>query len=287
MFLIIKLLLSRLFDYGLFYFVIVVMSLIVPVDLGNLLFFWGAIAVPVAWIPLEAVWLRWEGTTPGKKLFGLTLPRLSWRQALCRALTFMPPADLIVRPMGWKQALIGLACVHGAVSALFLGHSIADMAVRYEGSVTTSGWVQYVSDDGKFRVHFPKQPKEISQALDSPEGGEINLNEVKAYKKAEFSVSYLDLPKKWKLFSANILLKGAMKVILEHLTGTQLLEHTIVKHKNYPAMDFRLQEGDKLIEGRLILVDNTLYKLWVVYFSDTPREQQHEAFLDSFELIQK
>lgn len=287
MFLFLRRFLARLFDYGLFYFVTVFISLVLPVELEKQLFFLWALIVPIVWAPIEMVFFKHYRTTPGKKLFGLYLPPMSWNESFKRAFLFRRPCELIVKTIGLKWYVIALMLASAAGSALFLGDDIAEAAIHYEQQVTADGWVQYISDNGKFQVHFPKKPQQASQTFDVPNGEPINLSEYKAaHKEAEFSVSYLDLPKKWRLFSSNTLLKGAMKVVLEHMPGAELIDKQLVKHKNYPAMNFRLKEGGNTIEGRLILVGNTLYKLSVVYFPDTPREEQHETFLSSFELKQ-
>jgi hypothetical protein len=278
--------LARLFDYGLFYSVTVFISLVLPIDIDSQLLTLWAMMVPFVWAPIEMALLKRFGTTAGKKLFGLSFPPLSWAESFRRVFLFKKPRDLEVRPIGLIRYVIALMLTCFAAGTLFLGDDISEVAVRYEGQVTAKGWVQYISDDGKFQVQFPKKPKEASQVFEVPDGDPINLSEFKVHKEAEFSVSYLDLPKKWKLFSANTLLKGAMGVIVEHVPGSTLIDKTLVKHKSYPAMDFRMKEGENIIEGRLILVGNTLYKLWVVYFPDTPKEAQHETFVSSFELTE-
>ncbi len=285
MFLFLRRFLARLFDYGLFYFVTIFFTLIFPIELESQIFLLWSLVVPLIWMPFEALLLyKWQ-TTPGKKLFGLSLPFLSWSESCKRAFFFKRSKDLQIKTIGIKRYLIALMLACSAGSALFLGEDISEAAVHYEQSITGSGWVQYVSDNGKFQVQFPKKPVEQEpQQFDVPNGDPLEVSEFKAHKEAEFSVSYLDLPKKWKLFSSNTLLKGAMKVVHEHMPGAQITDKKLVKHKNYPAMDFKMKEGEKEIEGRLILVGNTLYKLWVVYTPSTPREQQHEIFLNSFEL---
>lgn len=175
-----------------------------------------------------------------------------------------------------------VACSAG--SGLFYGKNISEAAVHYEQQVAGSGWVEYLSENGKFSVHFPKKPEIVEKQVEVPNGDPINLSEFKAVKDAAFSVSYLDLPKKWRLFSSNTLLKGAMNVVHEHMQGTELTDKKIVKHKSYPAMDFKMKDGENHIEGRLILVGNTLYRLMVVYYPDTPRDLQHEIFVNSFDL---
>ncbi len=285
MFLFLRRFLARLFDYGLFYFITVFISLILPMEIESQFFLLWALVVPFFWAPFEAIFLYALQTTPGKKIFGLSLPLLSWSESFKRAFFFKRTKDLKVKSIGIKRYLLALMLASSAGSALFLGEDISNAAVHYEQTITGTGWVQYISDNGKFQVQFPKKPVEQEpKQFEVPNGAPLEMSEFKAHKEAEFSVSYLDLPKKWKLFSSNTLLKGAMKVVHEHMPEAEIVDKKIVKHKNYPAMDFKMKEGDKEIEGRLILVGNTLYKLWVVYTPETPRELQHEIFLNSFEI---
>lgn len=284
MFLFLRRFLARLFDYGLFYIVAIFISLLLPIEVESQLFLLSSLFVPFVWAPIEMVLLKGCRTTPGKKLFGISFPFLSWRSSFKHAFLVQRSSDLLIRPIGFKRYMFALILACSVGSALFLGNNVAEAAIHYEQQVTKDGWVQYVSDDGRFQVHFPKKPQQTLATFDVPNGEQINLSEFKAHKEAEFSVSYIDLPKKWKLFGPSTLLKGAMNVVMEHKPGAELIDKRLVKHKNYPAIDFRMKEGDNIIEGRLILVGNTLYKLWVVYFPDTPREEQHETFLGSFEL---
>lgn len=285
MFLFLRRFLARVFDYGLFYFITILCFLVLPLEVDNQLFLFWALLVPFIWAPFEAMLLSLWRTTPGKKLFGLSLPSMTWVESCRRAFFFKKSKDFRVKKIGLRRYFIALMMTCSAASTLFLGENISEAAVHYEQSITGTGWVQYVSNNGKFQVQFPKKPVEQApQHFEVPHGDPLQVNECKAHQEAEFSVSYLDLPKKWRLFSANTLLKGALKVIHEHMPTAELIETKLIKHKNQPGMDFKMRDGKKEIEGRLILVGNTLYKLWVVYSPETPREQQHEVFLGSFEL---
>ncbi len=284
MFLYLKRFLARILDYGLFYFVAIFISLMLPFEISDRFYCLFAVTTPFIWAPLEALLLKRWGATPGKKLFEISIPGLSWKESFKRAFFLKSPRAIIGKQITLWRYLIALiiTCLGG--SALFFGKDISDVAVQYEQKVAGSGWIQYVSDEGQFSVHFPKKPEVGVKTYDVPDGDPINLNEYKVEKEATFSVSYLELPKKWKLFSSTTLLKGAIKVVQEHMPGTELTDKNIVKHKEYPAMDFRMKEGENIIEGRLILVGNTLYRLMVIYYPDTPRDLQHETFLNSFEL---
>lgn len=259
-----------------------------PIEVNENFYFYFALFVPFFWAPLEAFLISRYQTTPGKKLFGITIPGLSWKQSLKRAFFLgQRPGEMQFKKITYWRYLIAFMIACSAGSGLFYGKDISEAAVEYEQKVTGAGWVEYIAENGRFSVHFPKKPNVTEQKVEVPNGDPINLSEFKAVKDAAFSVSYLELPKKWRIFSSNTLLKGAMKVVHEHMPGTNLLDKKIVKHKNYPAMDFKMKEGSNEIEGRLILVGNTLYRLMVVYYPDTPRDEQHQTFVNSFELKSK
>lgn len=285
MFLSLRRSLARLLDYGLFYFCAVFLSLMAPVEVNENFYFKFALAAPLFWAPLEALFISKYSTTLGKKLFGITIPNLTFKESLKRALFLgKRPGVVTYQKISYWRYIFALMIACSAGSGLFYGKAISEAAVHYEQQVAGSGWVEYLSENGKFSVHFPQKPEVVEKQVEVPNGDPISLSEFKAVKDAAFSVSYLDLPKKWKLFSSTTLLKGAMKVVQEHMTGTELIDKNIVKHKNYPAMDFKMKDGDNHIEGRLILVGNTLYRLMVVYYPDTPRDLQHETFVNSFDL---
>jgi hypothetical protein len=279
---------ARLTDYGLFYFIGVFLSLILPFEFQDNFYFSFALAVPLLWAPLEALFLRRFNVTPGKKAFGIRIENLtSWGQALKRAF-FIPtrPGTVFTSPIGKWRHLLALILALTCASSFFLGKSISDAAVQFEGQMVRDGWVQYASDEGNFIVHFPKKPELATHTFDVPNSDKtVDFNEVKAKKSdCTFSVSYLELPKKWRIFSAGTLLKGAIGVVTDHMPGAKLIEKKQGKHKNYPSLDFRMQQGEDLIEGRLILVGSTLYKLTVIYPPDATQENQHVPFLDSFDL---
>ena len=94
----------------------------------------------------------------------------------------------------------------------------------------------------------------------------------------------MDLPKKWKLAGSSRLLQGALDLIMKHTLGSELLFKSMTKHKNFKALDFHLSQGQEEVQGRLILVGMTLYRLTVVYPPDLAHQLQHDEFIDSFEV---
>lgn len=281
-----KRVLARLFDWGLFYTLGVFLTLILPIGFDDKFYFSFVFLTPLLWAPLEALMLSTWETTPGKALFGISVRGLSFIKSLKRALFWgKRPGVPTFSPIRRWRLVLGVALTGIAASTLFMGKDLSNVAIQYESQVAKSGWVQYASDDGRFTIQFPKKPSsQETQKVDVADGKALELKVVKAESDAIFSVSYLDLPRKWRIFSSNILLKISMKEIVGHMEGAELTDKQMVKHKNYPAMSFKIKQGDNEIEGRLILVKNTMYKLTVVYPPGVSHEGQHETFLDSFEL---
>jgi hypothetical protein len=250
-----------------------------PFEFNEKFYFYLGLLVPLCFAPLEVFLLKKFGTTLGKKIFGIQLPPMGWKESLAWAFCLKPKKGLTAKPIPRWRYFIALAMAIAAGTTFFKSQEITEAAIHYEQQVAGKDWIDYISDDGRFKVSFPKKPEVASTTVE-----DHNLHEFKVEKEASFSVSYIDLPRKWRLFSAPTLLKGAMKVILERTPSMELIEKKLVKHKNYPAMDFRMKEKENEIEGRLILVDNTLYRLMVTYYPDTPRQLQHDVFVSSFEL---
>jgi hypothetical protein len=99
-----------------------------------------------------------------------------------------------------------------------------------------------------------------------------------------YSISYLELPRKWKIAGASRLLQGALDLIIEHIPGAKLLYKNMTKHKSFKALDFHFSQGEEDVQGRLILVGMTLYRLTVVYPPSLAHQLQKTEFLDSFEV---
>ncbi len=278
---------ARITDYGIFYLIGVLLSVVLPFEFDESFYFLFALASPLLWVPIEAYLISRWGATPGKRLFRISIPNLSFQESLHRA-CFLPkrPGTSLTQPIGKWRYIVALALALVSGSSLFMGKNLSDVAIRYEEGVTTAGWMEYASDDGKFTVQFPKEPEVASETVPVPNSDQtLNLNEVKAKQSDHtFSVSYLELPKRWRIFSPSTLLKGAMKVVLNHMPSAQLVDKKMVKLKSYPAVEFSMKEGEKEIEGRLILVGSRLYKVVVIHPHGIPKNENHEAFLNSFDI---
>ncbi len=282
---------ARVVDYSLLYATGVFAALVLPVALSNLFYLAYALAVPLLFIPIEAKLTSSWGTTPGKAILGITVrqtdgKKLTWRQALKRA-AFMDKRSGqlsqdrpgLLRRMGAYATAIGLIVLSA------LSKNITDSSIGGEKAQRVSGWVQYSAKEAGFKVDFPKKPVVESREVASGDSA-VNYNEYtsEGQSKVTYTVSYIDIPKKWGFVSSKRILKGVLDIILKLDPGAELLNKAFTSHGDHSALNFHSKKGDEEVEGRLIRVKHRLYKLTITYPATTPKELVSYKFLDSFEL---
>ena len=284
---------AQAIDYVLFYLLFSLASLFLPFYLEDLYYLGFAFFIPILWAPVEAVLLSCYKTTIGRALFNIRVEnhlggKLPFLIALKRSCFFG------TRPGVVRQKALGIfRCALAVFALIFLGgvsffeKEITVLTTGFEKYKSIDGWVDYTSNDRGFRVLLPQSPEEISTVLPVPSHNlTLKYDELKSYqtKKVYYSISYMDLPKKWKLAGSSRLLNGALDLIMKHTSGSELLFKTITKHKNFRALDFHLTQGKEEVQGRLILVGMTLYRLTVVYPPDLAHQLKQDEFLNSFEV---
>jgi hypothetical protein len=262
-------------------------------------FYLGLIgAMPFLWIPIEALFISRYGTTPGKSLFGIRVHteiggNLTFIEALKRALFLTPrPGVLSQRPLRPKRKCIAVVLSALCFLAAIFGKPLTYYSIGLDTKISNSGWTQYYSMTRGFSVSFPSEPQQESKQLEVPDTGKVlNYEEISSQQTKDvlYSVSYMELPSKWRWAGANRLLKGALDLLVKYAPESfEVLEREIILYQNHKALDFRLKRADNEVRGRFILVDNTLYKLTVVYPSSLNKEVENgDLFLDSFDLHPK
>jgi hypothetical protein len=143
----------------------------------------------------------------------------------------------------------------------------------------------YSSEDGKFKVRFPGQPKVTATGA---AGMSIKMYMVEFWNKA-YMVGWADVPipewesegrTKSRLFDAR---DGALAAVKGKSNGTT---HTILLMDKYPGVEFGGSADGKFIRARAYIVGRRLYQLLAL-----GRDEQHlasaevEEFFTSFELI--
>lgn len=284
---------ARGIDYALFYLICSVSSFFLPIYIDEIYYVLFVLFIPFLWAPIEAFLISHYKTTLGLFLLGIrvethTATKLPYLIALKRS-CFLGVRPGVIR----QKTLSAVRYVLAVVSLVVLmgvsvfEKEIAVVTTGFEKYKTIEGWMDYTACDGKFRVLLPQVPEEESKVLPVPSQNKtLNYNELTSHqtKKVYYSISYIQLPNKWRMAGANRLLQGALDLIIEHIPGAKLLHKNMTNYRNYRAIDFHFSQGDEDVQGRLILVGMTLYRLTVVYPPDLAHQLQKTEFLNSFEI---
>ena len=286
--------LARFCDYCLCFLTLSAVTLFLPFFYGPFFYYYLALAVPFIWAPIEAFLISKWGTTPGKALLGLSVRdalgfKLPYFLSLKRAL-FLPgrPGTMLQKTTSWFRKLCAIVTAAGFVLAAIYGNVLTLWTVGLNEGISPDEWVQYTSDDAKFKICFPTQPEGASKELVIPDSGKVlNYEELvcKENEEVHYSVSHMKLPRSWRFAGNTTLLKGVLDVIVKYTTGAELLEKDFQKLNGHRVLDYRMKQGEnEEVKGRLIIVGSTLYKLSMVYPPAQAEKMQDNPFLDSFEL---
>lgn len=151
-------------------------------------------------------------------------------------------------------------------------------------------WTAYNDPEGAYAIEFPGTPEASSTHLDIPNSKDklpfhaINYSVDK--EGVQYSLNYTTLPKNWLKWKATLLLRGALKIISTQMSQAKILKKSSNLYNNYPALEFVMTKKNNLeCAGRLVLVDNVLYKLEVTYPKDKQESIQNDLniFLQSFD----
>lgn len=292
----IKTSLIRLIDYSIFYLFITMSSLFLPISLNEYFYGISALAVPILWAPLEALCLRVWGTTLANALFDRAVRneeggKLTFAQGLKRAFFFgkYKSGHIVHQTFSWGHRVLILAISLFSIFSVVSEKGAKKMVFNFEKQVPGE-WNRFYSAEGKFSIDFPTDPLlETNQLEIESANRTIDYNEYKSIHKENedisYAVSFIDLPKKWRFFSSNTILKGAMSVILDNEAEAKLLGKAFSTFHGQPVLDYQLKnEFGQNTDVRLMLVGSRLYKMTVTYPSSMVGELHPSDFLESFRL---
>lgn len=283
--------LARFCDYCLCFLAVGAITLFLPYFYGPFFYYGLALLVPLIWGPIEALFISKWGTTPGKALFGIWVrPKLTFSQALKRAFFISPrPGKVEQKSTSMQRKLFAFAASAAFAMAAIFGNVLAFWSVGMPKGAPVSGWVQYASTDVGFKISFPSDPQHKDKQLVIPNTGKVlDYKEITSSEseneKVTYSLSHMELPRKWRLAADTTLLKGALDAIVSHTSGAELVNKEFVTHQGHRAIDFTIKKEKEEVKGRLIMAGGTLYHLIVTYPPSLGATLQDGQFINSFEL---
>lgn len=341
--------LARLLDYSLFYCLLILPFFFASLIENDLIHLGAIYLIPLLWIPLEALFISYLGTTPGKFLFGIYIKnsdnqRIPFLKSLKRSfkvwykgilgnlplvnlyyvvkrffeikktgvLSFDKEEGIHVLQKRKRSLRTSLAsCILGFLGTFFVAEyeireaiinsgskttfisnqiTLADQEdLKESGAIISKKWNLYKDPEGNFEIHFPGNPDESFKNIPIPKSKDslpyYTVNFRLDDHDMEYNLNYTTLPKNWLKWKPALLLKGALKIICSKLSEGKILSKSFFTLKDLPTLEFTLEKPDhKLSSGRLILIDNVLYKIEVIY----PKEKKElvdvnvKTFLHSF-----
>src|ERR1700733_14279051 len=153
--------LARFCDYCLFFFALGAITLFLPLFYGPSFYYYLALAVPLLWAPVEALFISKWATTPGKALLGLSVRDalgFNLPYSLCLKRAFFlgaRPGTVHQKKISWKRKLSSIAMSAAFVLAAVYGNVLTLWSMGLDKGISPEEWVQYSSDDAGFKISFP------------------------------------------------------------------------------------------------------------------------------------
>jgi hypothetical protein len=143
-------------------------------------------------------------------------------------------------------------------------------------------WTTYISAKEKFEVLFPSQVIREHKGWFSDNG--TSPGTIMYYSKIDTLLYQINVTRIRKVFGpASNYLKLALGEQLKSINGAELEHNTLTIFKGYPALEYEMEIKSSKLEGVMVLMENTLYNLFVV--SLPGNETEFGKFVNSFEVV--
>lgn len=150
-----------------------------------------------------------------------------------------------------------------------------------------TGWRQYTSKEGRFRVEMPAAPTTDRATMRTPYG-ELPLHTANvAGHTTGYVVFYSDYPERVvRRFTAEQILRGARDAAVRRLGG-RLLEESSTRVSGQPArrLEIEISGGGAIARTTLILAGRRLYQVTVAAPPEQVRSAEAERFINSFRIL--
>jgi hypothetical protein len=261
---------------------------------------------PFLYAPIEAFLISKTQTTLGKYLLHLKYTKkFNFKQALTlsiRNVLFLKTNETLEKKAYSKRNHFIALFISALLTFSF---NFPDTALNYTakalpfqflqelkvkrngGGNCPDGWSKLkIEETSPFLMFFPDTP--ILEEISKPIAHSDFVINYKEYTFENYSLGHVDLPGSWTKWGSNLVFKGSLQQVLKKESGN-IIEKKKTIFENYPALDYKIQRDNSLTNGRLILVDNTLYKLEVKCCLDTTQisKDSPEAFFNAFHLVNK
>lgn len=140
-------------------------------------------------------------------------------------------------------------------------------------NIKFKNWMNFHPEEEAFCAFFPTTPITSSRDLPIPGNDGLSLPYKEFVCQTEdgvlFSICYTILPDDWLAYGSSLVLKQALKVIVNERGKIEIVGKKITSFKSFPAMDYEhytlSETNQKETTGTLVLIGKTLYKIELTY----------------------
>lgn len=185
----------------------------------------------------------------------------------------------------------------------------AFLALRYSQNSTTSleqpkqalkmpeisklnlqNWHEFTAPGNQFKVLFPTLPQQANEQLKDPKTKGSRQYEMFVSEKDNgtiFMINIITLLEKPPADSDEKILSGIMNEMVSSSPQSKLKNMKMGRYRNFPALDFSIENQELTIDGKVFVEGNTLYLLSSIAKAATYQPEEFEFFVNSFQLLPK
>lgn len=183
-------------------------------------------------------------------------------------------------------ALVIAGCVVFYFSRDFSQTAAKQQELQEYANAQFETWHEFSAPLSKFKVLLPVLPQHGTDTLDDPKTLEKRAYDLYVSEKEDgtiFMISLITIMNGTPKVDEKTL-TAVMNDILAASPDNKLKIMKMGTYKQYPALDFSIENGQVNIDGKAFLVGNTLYLLTSVSKLVNYKKQEFEFFVNSFQL---
>ncbi|MEM1282678.1 MAG: hypothetical protein AAGG81_03910 [Chlamydiota bacterium] len=147
-------------------------------------------------------------------------------------------------------------------------------------------WVVFQPDDNSFSVSFPRKPAHISEKAHDAFGlspKNYNIYAADGLDKKGYMLEVITFPEGPNPATDTQILENTLKDIISHSTLNTLEESKEETFKGNKALSFKIDSGERKLQGVIFVLNETLFVLTRVSPDDYAGESQdYKFFIQSF-----
>ncbi|MCH9626458.1 MAG: hypothetical protein S4CHLAM2_00800 [Chlamydiales bacterium] len=156
------------------------------------------------------------------------------------------------------------------------------------GTETKESWKTFTSSEDGFSVELPAEPEHVEQTIEIPKTDlkiDYNTYLSEPSENVVYVISVWNYPSQIDMSKPEVNLQDGFGGMLSALPGSEVADMQMSEVQGFKALEFQVKNEDIFFQGKLILVNNTLYQVFTVYKNTEDMSQNYERFMDSFKLL--